>query len=345
MSSTASRRPAPTRSTRSSFRLSAFSPIRACRPTGPLTAPDSDISGNTTTDAPSFHTPDIMMRLSDLVASTNSGSDTPASSEVTRSEDTPFNDARVLPKYGADMPFSPMELEPRVASMPSEDSVACKPLGGNTCSPDTRFLEHLDSSMSMTMSVSASESGADTQDGHDRDRDHENKHPRTDSGTCTIPVGESKDSLFTTTSASSLSANDTPAPTTPPTPSHSSAPNIGASSPTSTSTGKASIGRSMLPVLAKHLRRLSLSGTSPDRERLVDKLRGLRSLSRSRSRSGSGSGSGSPPTRVWRGSPARSDSSRSENLTPSPSPVKGSGIPVLQRRMTIRARRTSVRKI
>ena len=280
-----------------------------------------------------------MVRLSD--------SNTPASSGVTRSEDTPFNDACLLPKYGADTPLSPTDLEPQVASTPLDTSIACKLPGGNPCPRDTRFLEHLDCSMSMTISVSASESGTDSRDGHDRENDsdlehdHEDHHPTTVSGRSTIPVDESKDSLFTT-SASSLSANDTPAPATPPTPSPSPAPDLGTASPSSSGkgTGKASIGRSMLPVLAKHLRRLSLSGTSPDRERLVDKLRNLRSLSRSRSRSRPGS----PPVGVWQGSPARSESSQSEHVTPSPSPVKGSGIPVLQRRMTIRARMTLVKK-
>ena len=344
MSSTASRRPAPRHSTRSSFRLSVFSRI--------LIGPDSDISGNTIVDAPSFHTPD--MRLSDLATSTNSDSDTPA-----LSEDTPFNDTRALPKYGVDTPLSPTELEPRVASTPLCGSIACKPLGCNTCSHDARFSEHLDCSMSMTTSVStcvsASGSSTHSQDGHDLEHGHEQEdgHAHTDTSTGTIPLGESNDSLFTTSASasasSSLTANETPAPTTPPTPSPSPvpSPSLGATP----STGKGSVGRSMLPVLAKHLRRLSLSGTSPDREQLVNKLRGLRSLSRSRSGSGSGSGSesgsgsGSPLASVWRGSPARSVSSRSDNLTPSPSPVKGSGIPVLQRRMTIRARRTSVKKV
>ncbi|KAF8420956.1 hypothetical protein L210DRAFT_960294 [Boletus edulis BED1] len=346
MPSTSSRRSGPTHSARSSFRLSAVSPVRACRPTGALTAPDLDISGHTAVDTPSFHTPDVMMRLSDPATNTNPDLDTPASSEVTRSADTPFNDTRALPKYyGVDTPFSPSDLEPQVASTPLDGSVPCKPLDGNAYSRDTRFLEHLDCSMSMTMStstsVSTSESSANAQDGHEGE--HEDDHVHADTG---IPLGESNDSLFTTSASasasSSLTANETPAPTTPPTPSPSPVPSPSLSTPPS---GKASIKRSMLPVLAKHLRGLSLSGTSPDRGRLIDKLRGLRSLSRSRSGSGSGSGSGSPFESVWRGSPARSDSSRSSHLTPSPSPVKGSGIPMLQRRMTIRARSTSVRKV
>ena len=301
-----------------------------------------------------------MLRLSDLATTTN-GSDTPAANETTRSEHTPFNDACALHKYEVDSPFSPTELVPQVASTPLDESVACKPLGGTACAHNTLFLEHLDSSMPLSISMSASYSRADARDGQERDygndleydRKDNHAHTATDSCTDTIPVGESKDSLFTT-SASSLSAIETPAPATPPTPT-SPVPDLCAASPTSTSTspgaGKLSIARSMLPVLAKHLRRLSFSGSPPDRERLVDKLRGLRSLSRSRSgprsRSSSGArhGSGSPPASVWQGSPARSDSSRSENITPSPSPVKGSGIPVLQRRMTVRARRNSVRRV
>ncbi|KAG8213591.1 hypothetical protein J3R82DRAFT_10260 [Butyriboletus roseoflavus] len=342
MSSSASRRSAPPRSIRSSFRLSAFSPIRTYRPTGPPTVPDSDISGNMTIDTPSFHTPDLAM---------NTNADTPASSN----EDTPFNDARALPKYGADTPFSP-----------TDGFVTCKPLCGNMCAHDMRSLEQADCSMSTTMtvstSVSASEASTHAQDGHER----EDSQAHTDTGTGTIPLGESNDSLFTASASasasSSLTANETLAPTTPPTPSSSPipSPNLFATPPTGTGigfgTGTPSVRRSMLPILAKHLRRLSLSGTSPERERLVDKLRGLRSLSRSRPSSGSGSGSGSPlGSSVWRGSPARSESSRSGSLhfninlspssSPSPSPVKGSGIPVLQRRMTIRARRTSVRKV
>ena len=85
------------------------------------------------------------MHLSELATSTNSDSDTPALREVTSSEDgTPFNDVRALPKYGVDTPL--------------DGSVACKYLGGNTCSHDTRFLEHLDCSMLMTMSVSTASS-------------------------------------------------------------------------------------------------------------------------------------------------------------------------------------------
>ncbi|KAG9316265.1 hypothetical protein JVU11DRAFT_2293 [Chiua virens] len=334
VTSTSSRRSVPSRSGRSSFRLSTFSPIRGYR-SGPMKGPDSDISGSTTIDAPSFHTPDTMMRLSDLATGNKSDSDTPASSEVTRSEDTPFNDARVLPKFGVDTPLSPTDLEPQVSSTPLDYSAACNLLGVDKRSHDAQFVEHLDCDISMSISSSASESSAHARDGHD--------HAHTGSGTGTIQIDESEDSLFTT-SASSLSTSDIPAPTTPPTPSPSPALDFNPTSPTGTGSCKTSIGRSMLPVLAKHLRRLSsLSRTSPDRERLVEKLRGLRSLSRSRSRSSSGPGSS--PVNMWRGSPTRSVSSRSDNITPSPSPIKGSGIPVLQRRMTIRARRTSVRKV
>ncbi|KIK91358.1 hypothetical protein PAXRUDRAFT_635130 [Paxillus rubicundulus Ve08.2h10] len=77
-------------------------------------------------------------------------------------------------------------------------------------------------------------------------------------------------------------------------------------------------GRSMLPVL-KHLRSLS---SSPDG--LMNKLRSLRTPPRSPD---------------WRTSPGSSEcASGSENL----SPRKGSGIPILRRRMTVRARRMSV---
>ena len=93
----------------------------------PLTAPHSDVSGNTTIDGPSFHTPNTC--LSDAT-STNSDSHTPALSEVTSNEDpTPFNDARALPKYGADTPLSPTELELRVAHQPLGGSVACNTSG------------------------------------------------------------------------------------------------------------------------------------------------------------------------------------------------------------------------
>ena len=47
-------------------------PFRAYRPTAPPRVSDSDVSRSATTDAPSFYTPDIMMRLSDLVTNTDS---------------------------------------------------------------------------------------------------------------------------------------------------------------------------------------------------------------------------------------------------------------------------------
>ncbi|KAH7888516.1 hypothetical protein F5I97DRAFT_709737 [Phlebopus sp. FC_14] len=117
---------------------------------------------------------------------------------------------------------------------------------------------------------------------------------------------ESKDSLFGASNTSQTSGPTTPSKTPP----------ISRSTPSKT-------GRSMLPML-RHLRRLSVTSTptsSPDS--LMHKLRGFKSPSCSPKR---------------RCSPRSSDPVGSENI----SPVKGSAIPVLQRRMTVRARRISV---
>ncbi|KIJ67975.1 hypothetical protein HYDPIDRAFT_83692 [Hydnomerulius pinastri MD-312] len=190
--------------------------------------------------------------------------------------------------------------------------------GGNTAStPSDVQLSPTDTQVNSTLD-SVSKSGA-TSNRDSRFLEHVNEYSRgsllvleASASTSTAASndlagtnGESKDSLFATSKGSPPSGPTTPSKT-PPGP---------RSTPSKT-------GRSMLPVLSRFRRLSSSSSSSP--ESLMNKLRGLTSPSRSPK---------------WGRSP---DSSGCASGSENASPVKGSAIPVLQRRMTIRARRLSV---
>ncbi|KAF9219623.1 hypothetical protein BS17DRAFT_386905 [Gyrodon lividus] len=235
-------------------------------------------------DAPAPRTSDL--RLSDL----DSIGDTPARSEVS-DDGTPFdNSAFHTLLYGGNATSTPSDnaqISPTDTQANSTLDSISKPSAASN--RDSRFLEHLSEYSNTSLLVLGSSASIST---------------ATSNGLAGTN-GESKDSLF-------ASSNGTPTsgPTTP-----SKTPPGSRSTPSKT-------GRSMLPVL-KHLRRLS-SSSAPSPDRLMNKLRSLRTPPRSPD---------------WMRSPGSSEcASGNENM----SPVKGSGIPVLQRRMTVRARRMSV---
>ncbi|KAF8839465.1 hypothetical protein BDN67DRAFT_755614 [Paxillus ammoniavirescens] len=185
--------------------------------------------------------------------------------------------------------------------------------GGNaTSTPSDTPLSPSDTQVNSTLDSISKSSAASNRDS--RFLEHLNEYSNSSLGlgsSASISTAASNGLAGTTVeSKESLftSSNGTPTsgPTTP-----SKTPPAPRSTPSKT-------GRSMLPVL-KHLRRLS---SSPDG--LMNKLRGLKT---------------SPRSPDWRTSPGSSEcASGSENINPS----KGSGIPILRRRMTVRARRMSV---
>ena len=110
-----------------------------------------DIPGNTTIDAPSFHTPDLMMSLSNLATSTNSDADTPTSTDEER-VGKPHSTMRVrcpcMVSIQGGASFFPGHGLADADGAGIVGSICCSHASGRT-----GYVAYLDCDVSMTMSV------------------------------------------------------------------------------------------------------------------------------------------------------------------------------------------------